>query len=189
MHSTYAQTQKTAQKKEASTAAAVLDASSQNEGLQRKADMANGVVQRLFKNTMPDSFDNENQAAINAATTYNRTGTGPGPFPSFDPRFKTFINTGAQFKWVLRNDDAGLVIIDPSLKHSIAASGNDVITAGTGQLYAPNSIWINNDTGHYKTSLKSLDKAKAIWEDLGYNVDIRERVDFTKIFNKPWWKF
>lgn len=46
MHSTYAQTQKTAQKKEASTAAAVLDASSQNEGLQRKADMANGAAQR-----------------------------------------------------------------------------------------------------------------------------------------------
>ena len=46
MHSTYAQTQKTAQKKEASTAAAVLDASSQNEGLQRKADMMNNAAQR-----------------------------------------------------------------------------------------------------------------------------------------------
>ena len=46
MHSTYAQTQKTAQKKEASTAAAVLDVSSQNEGLQRKADMMNNAAQR-----------------------------------------------------------------------------------------------------------------------------------------------
>ena len=46
MHSTYAQTQKTAQKKEASTAAAVLDASSQSEGLQRKADMMNNAAQR-----------------------------------------------------------------------------------------------------------------------------------------------
>ena len=46
MHSTYAQTQKTAQKKEASTAAAVLDASSQSEGLQRKADIMNNAAQR-----------------------------------------------------------------------------------------------------------------------------------------------
>ena len=61
MHSTYAQTQKTAQKKEASTAAAVLDASSQNEGLQRKADMMNNAAQRAEaprpNNTgMPDNL-------------------------------------------------------------------------------------------------------------------------------------
>jgi len=61
MHSTYAQTQKTAQKKEASTAAAVLDASSQSEGLQRKADMMNNAAQRAEaprpNNTgMPDNL-------------------------------------------------------------------------------------------------------------------------------------
>lgn len=49
MQNTYAQKQKTAQKKDASTAAAVLDASSQSEGLQRKADMANGALQRVKK--------------------------------------------------------------------------------------------------------------------------------------------
>lgn len=46
MQNTYAQKQKTAQKKDAPTAAAVLDASSQSEGLQRKADMANNAAQR-----------------------------------------------------------------------------------------------------------------------------------------------
>ena len=61
MSSTYAQKQKTAQKKEASTAAAVLDASSQNEGLQRKADMASNAAQRAEalrpNNTgMPDNL-------------------------------------------------------------------------------------------------------------------------------------
>ena len=46
MQNTYAQKQKTAQKKDASTAAAVLDTSSQSEGLQRKADIANNAAQR-----------------------------------------------------------------------------------------------------------------------------------------------
>lgn len=47
MSTTYAQKQAPAQKKDRSTAASVLDVSSQSEGLQRKADMANNaVVQR-----------------------------------------------------------------------------------------------------------------------------------------------
>ena len=43
MSTTYAQKQAPAQKKDAPTAASVLDASSQSEGLQRKADMANTI--------------------------------------------------------------------------------------------------------------------------------------------------
>ena len=46
MQNTYTQKQKTAQKKEAPTAATVLDSSSQSEALQRKADMANNTIQR-----------------------------------------------------------------------------------------------------------------------------------------------
>ena len=46
MSSIYAQRHSTAQKKDAPTAASVLDASSQSEGLQRKADMANNAAQR-----------------------------------------------------------------------------------------------------------------------------------------------
>lgn len=45
MSTTYAQKQAPAQKKDAPTAASILDASSQSEGLQRKADMANNVIQ------------------------------------------------------------------------------------------------------------------------------------------------
>ncbi len=45
MSTTYAQKKATAQKKEAPTASAVLDSSSQSEGLQRKADMANNITQ------------------------------------------------------------------------------------------------------------------------------------------------
>ena len=46
MPTTYAQKQAPAQKMGASSAASVLDASSQSEGLQRKADMANNAAQR-----------------------------------------------------------------------------------------------------------------------------------------------
>ena len=46
MFPTYTQKQSPAQKKDAPTAASILDASSQNESLQRKADMANNAAQR-----------------------------------------------------------------------------------------------------------------------------------------------
>ena len=61
MSTTYAQRQNTAQKKDATTAASVLDNSSQSESLQRKAELANGAVQRVGpprpNNTgMPDNL-------------------------------------------------------------------------------------------------------------------------------------
>ena len=61
MPTTYAQKQAPAQKKEANAAASVVDCSSQGESLQRKADMANGAVQRAEtsrpNNTgMPDNL-------------------------------------------------------------------------------------------------------------------------------------
>ena len=61
MSTTYAKSQTTAQKKDAPTAASVLDNSSQSESLQRKADMANNASQRAEaprpNNTgMPDNL-------------------------------------------------------------------------------------------------------------------------------------
>ena len=61
MSTTYAQRQNTAQKKDAPTAASVLDNSSQSESLQRKADLANNAAQRAEaprpNNTgMPDNL-------------------------------------------------------------------------------------------------------------------------------------
>ena len=201
MSTTYAQHQTTAQKKDASTAASVLDASSQSESLQRKADMANGVVQRLFENTMPGSFDNENQAAIHAATSRNFTSPediqigadkdtiGPGPFATFGPRFKPFIASRSekQFKWIL-SPKIGLVVIDDDLKHSIAAGGAPVITAGHGRCTNtdPLSVNINNDTGHYLTDFNSLQESKRAWEDVGIDVSFTEfkHQDFKALFDK-----
>lgn len=61
MSTTYALRQTTAQKKDANTAASVVDASSQSESLQRKADLANNATQRAEaprpNNTgMPDNL-------------------------------------------------------------------------------------------------------------------------------------
>ena len=61
MSTTYTQKQSTAQKKDAPFASSVLDASSQGESLQRKADMANNAAQRVEvprpNNTgMPDNL-------------------------------------------------------------------------------------------------------------------------------------
>jgi len=61
MSTTYAKSQTTAQKKDAPSASSVLDASSQSESLQRKADMANNAAQRAEaprpNNTgMPDNL-------------------------------------------------------------------------------------------------------------------------------------
>ena len=61
MNTTYAQRQTTAQKKDAPSASSVLDASSQSESLQRKADMVNSTAQRVEtprpNNTgMPDNL-------------------------------------------------------------------------------------------------------------------------------------
>ncbi len=61
MFTTYAQRQTTAQKKDAPSASSVLDASSQSESLQCKADLANGAAQRVEtprpNNTgMPDNL-------------------------------------------------------------------------------------------------------------------------------------
>ena len=61
MSTTYAKSQTTAQKKDASSASSVLDSSSQSESLQRKADMANNAAQRAEaprpNNTgMPDNL-------------------------------------------------------------------------------------------------------------------------------------
>lgn len=64
MPTTYAQKQSPAQKKDANTAASVMDHSSQGESLQRKADLANGAVQLIVQrkketNQRPDHYFND----------------------------------------------------------------------------------------------------------------------------------
>lgn len=121
----------------------------------------------------------------------------PGPFgANSDPAgknwaatsgFTAFVRGGTKFKWVLiwrgPGKPAELNVVSCILKHSIAAGGGDVYTAGSGYYRASdNTVVLDNDTGHYQTSVKSLDQAVPAWEGLGYKVQTKERVDFTKLF-------
>ena len=48
---------------------------------------------------------------------------------------------------------------------------------------AKGKIWINNDTGHYQTTLESLDLSVPAWKEAGYEVETRERTDYAAVLN------
>lgn len=152
-----------------------------------------------FVNKMREKFGSEvdeaNAKAFEALAYDNAL--IPGPFGANSDSqgqnwaatqgFTDFVRKGTKFKWVLIWRGPGkpveLNVISPILKHSVAAGGGEVYTAGSGYYRASdNTMVLDNDTGHYQTTVKSLDKAVPAWEGLGYNVQTKERVDFTKLF-------
>lgn len=152
----------------------VVGSNSPLKQLKSKALQLNG-----YPNKMPNQFGDEITEANNAAFETEYT-TGPGPYVQETEGFLNFINSGKEFKWIYGKKN-GLVIISPTLKHAVAAGGADVITAGHGQLKSKGNIWINNDTGHYQTSVESLDSSISEWDSVGYKVETRERIDFTAV--------
>ncbi len=152
-------------------------------------------VNRMLKD-FPKEVDEANIKAFEALDYSDKT--APGPFgansdsngKNWDATsgFKTFVARGTKFKWVLIRRGPGkpyeLNVVSCILKHSVAAGGGDVITAGHGYLKpkTKNTIVLDNDTGHYQTSLKSLNEAKPAWTGLGYTVETQERIDYKKLF-------
>ncbi|MBS0044790.1 hypothetical protein KFE26_21215 [Shewanella sp. M16] len=132
-----------------------------------------------FDNGMPNSFpaevDESNLKAI--SSDYLK---GLGPYSQGTEGFHKLIESGKEFKWIVNSK--GLSIISPALKHSVASGGGRIITAGTGKLSGDKKVWINNDTGHYKTNVQSLSSSISSWQESGYDVDIRERLDFAAAF-------
>lgn len=136
-----------------------------------------------FPNLMGAQFAGEITEANDAAAASGggEIGTGTGPYMAmYDGRatkkwvqsngFRTFVQNGAKFKWVL-NQRGDLGVISPTLKHSIAAGGGDVWTAGHGSYDSgSNTMNLDNDTGHYQTSEESLERSREAWETLGYKV-------------------
>ena len=150
---------------------------------------------RTYVNRMREKFGDEVDEAN--AKAFEALGyddeTAPGPFGANSNKegkdwqatdgFKTFVKRGAKFKWVLIRRGPGkpleLNVISSILKPSVAAGGGDVITAGSGYYQkSDGALVIDNDTGHYLTSVKSLDEAVPAWKALGYKVQTKERVDF-----------
>jgi hypothetical protein len=93
-----------------------------------------------------------------------------------------------KFKWTL-NTRGDLGIVNPELKHAVAAGGGEVWTAGHGWFSGPvegrnGEVTLNNDTGHYWTTEKSLLLAVKAWETLGYRVKTQPFVDPKTALNK-----
>jgi hypothetical protein len=96
--------------------------------------------------------------------------------------FRRMVQSQRKFKWTL-NERGDLGVISPTLKHSVAAGGGDVLTAGHGHYDSAKAVLtLDNDTGHYHTTEESLKQSRTAWEYLGYNVAYKARVDYTKLF-------
>lgn len=145
---------------------------------------------QTFPNRMWDKFHNEIEEANKAAlsTDYD---TGPGPYiASYSGKqwfptegFRRMVQAGRKFKWTF-NTRGDVGVVYPTLKHSVASGGGDVLTAGHGTYDSVrNLVTLDNDTGHYHTTEESLQRAKAAWEFMGYNVQFKARIDYTKLFN------
>ena len=151
----------------------------------------------VFLNRMWDKFHNEIVEANTAALETIEGGLGPGPFMAMHfkqgnsdawdatVRFRQMVQSGNKFKWTL-NLRGDLGVIAPTLKHSIAAGGGEVWTAGHGvYIYDRKNntakMTLDNDTGHYHTTLESLKHSQTAWEYLGYNVEFQARTDFTTL--------
>lgn len=142
-----------------------------------------------FPNLMPKSFLAEIEEANKAAYGKQYKG-GPGPYGASYSNgcwypgsgFRHMVQSENKFKWTL-NQRADLGVINPSLKHSVASGGGDVITAGHGWYDRKSKILtIDNDTGHYQTSEKSLLLSKKAWSSIGYEVKFKARVDYMALF-------
>jgi hypothetical protein len=77
-----------------------------------------------------------------------------------------------------------LAVVGSQLKHSVAAGGIPVVTAGSGLFWANGRIAkLNNDTGHYQTSVESLERVRQAWMDTGLvdSVEFKERIDYQAV--------
>ena len=144
-----------------------------------------------FPNKMPEKFKDEiaeaNEQAFN--TKYDDP-LALGPFVAGTEGFRKFVTSGKTFKWVFtkRNGVQGevttLAVVGSQLKHSVAAGGIPVVTAGSGFFWANGRIAkLNNDTGHYQTTVESLELVKNAWLETGIveAVEFKERIDYQAV--------
>ena len=141
-----------------------------------------------FPNRMPELFGGEiEDATERALSTEYDDPLALGPFVAGTNGFRRFVLSGMSFKWVftrrigVQGEVTTLAIVGCELKHSVAAGGIPVVTAGSGVYWANGQIAkLNNDTGHYQTSFESLEQVRDAWLelDLVNSVEFMERVDF-----------
>lgn len=136
----------------------------------------------MFPNTLAEDFSREvEEASAAAVATEYGAPLSAGPYVAGTAGFTAMVESGRKFKWVMTGRGL-LVVIDPTLKHAVAAGGDSVWTAGMGS-HSAGKITLDNETGHYRTTFESLQRAGSLWEKLGYTVDYEERKDFQGLFN------
>jgi hypothetical protein len=146
-----------------------------------------------FPNKDAAKFSNEIDEANNSALQKDYD-VGDGPYIASAYKddggwkwaatagFRRMVQSGRKFKWTL-NERGDLGVVNSTLKHAVASGGGGVHTAGHGQYAAQaNMLTLDNDTGHYQTTVESLKRSQTAWEHLGYNVTFKERVDYSKLF-------
>lgn len=140
-----------------------------------------------FPNLLDAAFKSEIDEANNAAMSQEC-----GPFAASyhrehwfpTDRFRAFVQNEKKFKWTL-NTRGDIGVISPTLKHSVAAGGGEVWTAGHGTyMRSTNTLILDNDTGHYRTSVESLERSRQAWESMGYIVFFEERKDYAAALKK-----
>ncbi|NRD73996.1 RHS repeat-associated core domain-containing protein [Shewanella sp. VB17] len=132
-----------------------------------------------FDNSMPKLFAGEVEES-NVKAMGSDYSDGLGPYSQGTEGFHQFIESKKEFKWIFNNK--GLSVISPEFKHSVPAGGGSIITGGSGQLIEGKKLWINNDTGHYRTTVQSLSSSIPAWRASHYDVDIRQMVNFAAAF-------
>ena len=130
-----------------------------------------------YKNTLSNTLPDELTETI---------GKGRGPFNSVNDAvpFKQMVESGAIFKWTYDVFNK-LNVIDPMYKHAVAAGGAAVKTGGQGRYNnVSGTLVLDNETGHYRTALESLEQSRGAWEGLGYRVEFKARRDLAALFAK-----
>lgn len=144
-----------------------------------------------FPNKMPEKFTGEiaEANALASATEYDDP-LALGPFVAGTEGFRKFVTSGKTFKWVFtkrtgtQGEVTTLAVVGSQLKHSVAAGGIPVVTAGSGVFWANGRIAkLNNDTGHYQTTVDSLELVRNAWLETGIvdAVEFKARPDYQAV--------
>lgn len=144
-----------------------------------------------FPNKMPEKFKGEiAEANAHASATEYDDPLALGPFVAGTEGFRKFVTSGKTFKWVFtkrtgtQGEVTTLAVVGSQLKHSVAAGGIPVVTAGSGVFWANGRIAkLNNDTGHYQTTVESLELVRNAWLETGIvdAVEFKARIDYQAV--------
>jgi hypothetical protein len=140
----------------------------QDEDLEQEGVYDPPPPPREFPNLRPEDFAQERILA-KEASAYS--------FTRYHPDFENLVR--GRVIWVVTEKDKLIFPLESfgnfRMRHALLSDGQPVRSAGTAQLWLVDGGWrglIDNDTGYFETSAKSLAYAKEIFEDALIFVDV-----------------